>query len=236
MECDFYSCECHRDIALAKGMGLRGEVLPVLPNTGGFDLDEIRQAPVAPPSQRKLILLKGYQHWAGRALVGLRALERSADALRGYTVVVYSAHADVALAAELMAVRTGIDVDVLPTGLSHADILRYHGRARIAIGLSIGDGISTSFLEAMAMGAFPIQSDTSCGDEWTEHGRTALRVPPEDPDVIEAAIRRALADDELVDRAAERNWMTVQERLEFSKVSRAAVEMYTHVYAHALER
>jgi len=30
--CDYYSCECQHDVQLAKEMGLRGEVLPVLPN------------------------------------------------------------------------------------------------------------------------------------------------------------------------------------------------------------
>lgn len=36
-----------------------------------------------PVSSRKVIMLKGYQNWAGRALVGLRALGRCEDILEG---------------------------------------------------------------------------------------------------------------------------------------------------------
>jgi hypothetical protein len=37
--CDYYTCECERDIALSKEFGFKGRILPVFPNTGGFDLD-----------------------------------------------------------------------------------------------------------------------------------------------------------------------------------------------------
>jgi hypothetical protein len=43
------------------------------------------------------------------------------------------------------------------------------GRARIYLGVSKTDGISTSLLESIARGAFPIQSVTSCANEWVEH-------------------------------------------------------------------
>jgi hypothetical protein len=78
--CDYYSCECERDVFLAREYGLRGEVLPVFPNTGGFDLEKCKALrPPGNTSGRKIILLKGYQTWAGRALSGLRALARCGD-------------------------------------------------------------------------------------------------------------------------------------------------------------
>ena len=40
-QCDYYSCECYRDVELAKKYGFKGKVLPVFPNTGGFDLKVI---------------------------------------------------------------------------------------------------------------------------------------------------------------------------------------------------
>src|ERR1044072_580166 len=89
-ECDFYSCECQRDVDLARGLQLKGEVLPVLPNSGGFDLDAIATMHSGETaSSRQLIMLKGYQGWAGRALVALRALERCTDLLKRYTVIIY---------------------------------------------------------------------------------------------------------------------------------------------------
>jgi len=231
-QCDWYSCECRRDVELARELGLRGKVLPILPNAGGFDLAEAAslRSP-GPTSARRLIMLKGYQHFAGRALFGLRALERCADLLVDYTVVVYSANDDVRLAVELFAARTGIQTKVLPYGTSHRDILSHHGRARISLGLSIGDAISTSFLEAMTMGSFPIQSDTSCACEWSTDGETTLLVPPEDPERIEAALRRALTDDALVDSAAVRNRATAEGRLDRNLIQPQAIEFYRRVAA-----
>jgi glycosyltransferase involved in cell wall biosynthesis len=231
--CDFYSCECQRDVGLAERLGLsRGAVLPVLPNSGGLDLYEVqRLREKVPPSRRRAIMLKGYQDWAGRALVGLRALERCAEMLADYRVVIYSAGEGMALSVELFRAKTGIETIIIPQHTSHQEMLKAHGQARISIGLSISDAISTSFLEAMAMGSFPIQSNTSCANEWAEHGRTALFVPPEDPEVVEAAVRRALTDDALVDSAASANWQTVQERLNANVIRPTVIEMYRRVVA-----
>jgi glycosyltransferase involved in cell wall biosynthesis len=230
--CDYYSCECLRDVALAKSFGFAGTVFPVFPNAGGFDLPEIaRLRQQGPASARRAVMLKGYQHWGGRALAGLRALERCADRLGGYEVWIYSATPDVAVAAELFMQSTGVRVVLLPKGTPHRDILSRHGRARISIGLSISDAISTSLLEAMAMGSFPIQSWTACADEWIEDGRTGLLVPPDDPEAVEAAIRRALSDDGLVDRAAEENLRVTASRLDRERIRPMAVGIYHRVAA-----
>jgi len=227
--CDYYSCECQRDTHLAKQMGLRGEVLPVLPNTGGFDLTRVAQfRQPGPTSMRRLILLKGYQDWHGRALVGLHAIELCANELKGYRVGIYVANPDVKIAAELVSRSTGIPIDVIPR-CSHDDMLRLFGRARVYIGLGISDGISISSLEAIVMGAFPIQSCTACADEWIADGETGLIVPPEDPEPIAAAIRRAVSDDALVDRASEVNARVARERLDQEIIKPQVIAIYQRV-------
>lgn len=227
--CDFYSCECQRDVQLAKAMGLRGEMLPVLPNTGGFDLVYVaRFRQPGPTSSRRLILLKGYQHFAGRALVGVRALAMCASDLARYRVAIYSATPDVEIAAQLASQSTGVPIEVI-SRCPHDEMLSLYGQARIYIGLSISDAISTSLLEAMVMGAFPIQSCTSCADEWIVDGETGFIVPPEDPQEVAKAIRRALADDDLVDGAAERNAQVAAERLDRSVIQPQVIAMYEKV-------
>jgi glycosyltransferase involved in cell wall biosynthesis len=220
--CDYYSCECKRDVELAKAFGFKKGFLPVIPNSGGFDLGSLEKSrrQVA-TSDRRIIMLRGYQDWAGRALAGLRALERCADALQEY-----SAAADVVMAAELFTAKTGVVTRILPVGISHDEILSFHAQARISIALSIGDAISTSLLEAMVMGSFPIQSCTACADEWLQQGVSGLIVPPEDPDIVERAIRTALSDDALVDRAAQINWQVAQTRLDGALLKQKAIDMY----------
>ena len=230
-ECDFMSCECNRDVALAQSLGLKGEVVSSGTSvTGGIGPSELAIADSAEvPAERKIIMLKGYQHWAGRALSGLRALERCVEMLSGYEIVVHSAVPDVALAAKLFETNTGIRVRVLSQRVAHSEVLSLHAQARVSIGLSISDGISVSMLEAMAMGAFPIQSCTACADEWIKHGVSGMIVPPEDPDIIEMALRTALSDDDLVNRAAEINRRTVENKLNYDNLRRQANEVYKKI-------
>lgn len=230
--CDFYFCECNRDISLALQYGLNGVSLPAFPNTGGIKIEEV--SPLrskTKTSQRRIIMLKGYNGWAGRGMVGLRALERCKDLLQGYEIVIYSNDTiDMSIAVELFTQNTGVRVKILPKETPHREILALHGQAHISIGLSISDAISTSFLEAISMGSFPIQSYTSCADEWITDGETGLLVPPEDVEVIEMAIRKALTNDALVDAATEKNYQTVIDRLEYSKVRQKTIQMYEGIY------
>ena len=88
-------------------------------------------------------------------------LERFADQLRDYTVVLFSVGAQPRARAIKLAQAGTLDVKVIDWA-PHDEILRQFGRARLYLGISISDAISTSVLEAMSMGAFPIQTDTSC--------------------------------------------------------------------------
>ncbi len=225
--CDYFSCECQRDVYLAQKLGLKGQVLRVGPVSAGSDLTKISRWRKKPSSARKLIMLKGYQTAFGRALVGLRALERCAKWLEGYKIVIYLVEKDspMHLAAELFTRATGISTEVI-SRVSHEEILKLHGQARISLGLGISDGISVSFLEALTMGSFPIQSNTSCSDEWAKNGQNAFFVPPNDPDKVAIAIRKALSDDNLVDQAARLNWQTAKDKLEYNYLKKECLKMY----------
>lgn len=231
-QCNFYYCECERDIALARANGFRGEVLAVVPGGAGFDLEEAsRLREPGPTSARRCIAMKGYQGLRGRALFGLRALELCADALRDYKIAIYLADPDMTVAAELFRQDTGLNVEIIPPGRSHEEILRIHGSARVSIGLSISDAASTSAFEAMVMGSLPIQSDTACLGDWARVGESALMVPPHDPESIAAAVRHAITDDELVDRAAEINLKVSSERLDQNIIKSEVISRYEKIAA-----
>lgn len=228
---DYYSCECQRDVGLAQAMGFKGKVMPVFPNSGGFDLaqaETYRSRKL--PSQRRLIMLKGYQHFAGRALTALDALEQCADLLKEYEIVVYSSNAPVAERAWQINQRRTLNLWALPD-TSHEQMLRLFARARLYIGISAGDAISTSVLEAMVMGAFPIQTDTSCCDEWITDGEGGFIVPHDDVEVIAHRIRKALTDDALVDKAAGINWQTAKDRLDQGMIKGKVLDFYDRIFA-----
>lgn len=229
--CDFYSGECNREVPIIKDMGFKGKIFAIMPNSGGLDFNYIaRIKSDVLPSKRKNIMLKGYSNWSGRALVGLRALERCADILGGYKITIYCADSyDIEVAARYFTAKTGIEIEVFKLGLQHEKILRLHSKARISIGLSITDAISTSVLESMLMGSFPIQSNTSCADKWFVNQETGILVPPEDPEEVENAIRIALMDDKMVDKAAEINYSIVFDRLQRSKIKEKMRNSYNRV-------
>jgi hypothetical protein len=232
--CDYYSCECNRDIQLAREFGFTKTCFPVYPNSGGLDaafIETCRKG-LEKTSHRKIIMLKGYQGWAGRALVGIRALARCKDVLGGYTIVIYTntEAEDIKIASTLLSLEIDVPVVLLPGNSSHKEILHHHGMARISIGLSIGDAISTSLLEAMCMGSFPIQSCTACASDWIKEGVSGLIVPPEDPEMVEAAIRRALADDEMVDNAAQINEHKIREEANFEKLKKITIQSYQTIF------
>ena len=98
-----------------------------------FDLEYVNtlRSP-QPTSARRIILLKGYQHWAGRALVGLRALAYCADLLKDYEIVIYSPTSEVEIAAELIAQETNLNIRFQPP-CPRDEMLKLFGRARVAL-------------------------------------------------------------------------------------------------------
>lgn len=227
--CDFYLSECRRDVNLAKEIGLRGEVLPLLPAAGGFDFEYFSKIQkIMPPSNRRIILLKGYQGWTGRALIGLEALKLCSSQLKGYSIAVYLAPPEIIPEIEEFSRETGIPVKIIPYR-SHEELMGYFGQARIHIGLSISDGIPNTLMEAMILGAFPIQSDTSCADELIENGKSGILVPPENVSAVAAAIKITINDDELINKAANLNYLTAQERLDKSVIQPKVIEMYNAI-------
>ena len=233
---DYYSCECERDVRLARDLGLKGKAMPPFPNAAGIDLTLAREfRSRLRTSSRRLVLVKGYQHFAGRAMTALDALERSADALQNFEVVLFSVSREVAERAQELRQNGVLNIWV-SEHLPHEQMLRLHSRARVYLAVSISDAISTSMLEAIAMGAFPIQTNTSCCDEWITDGESGFIVSPGDVDRIAECVRTALADDELVDRAAELNWAAVLKGLDQRVVAGQVHDLYESIFKDIAKR
>lgn len=219
---DVFITEGKRDEILARSFGFAGNMYTFYSVGGGFFFPPVFGAK---PSARKKILVKGTQDLVRRGLVAMRALERCVDVLADYDIVLYSSNDITQVAAETFFFRTGKRIFVLDE-ISHVEMLQLNAEARLNICVNMSDGMPNSMLEAMMMGAFPIQSDTSLADEFIVHEKNGMIVPPEDPDIIEAAIRKALMDDAMVDNAAEINRKIVSEKLNYTKIQKAVTNMY----------
>jgi len=229
--CDFFIGDCHRDSGLAREYGFRGVDLGVVPVCGGFDIVSMGRYKSVPTSKRRVIAVKGYhsEMWGGRAVVALQALGLCADLLKDYEIVVYSVHdsAQVLSAVENLA-DAGLGVSVFPQS-SHNEMVKLMGQARLALALSTTDGTPNTMLEAMIMGAFPIQSDTVSTGEWIVDGRNGFLVPPEDAGLVATAIRKAVTDDALVDQAAGLNDELTRSKVDISLIMPRVIRMYEQV-------
>ena len=97
--------------------------------------------------------------------------------------------------------------------------------AKVYIGISKSDGISTSFIEALCAGAYPIQSNTSCANEWVNKGIRCTLVDLS-VDQIKNAILSILENPDLLDSSVLNNLEISREHLNYEKVLTSSLKFY----------
>lgn len=210
------------DLEVAIDNGFRGKFLAPIYITVGSRNHDVN---VKQTSERNLILLKGYQDNHGRALNALKCIEllSSQIDLSPFKILVFSASESVKLQSQLL--RNEIDIEVLPH-IPKSELMEYFKEARIYLGLSISDGLSTSMVEAMSYGAFPIQSQNSSAPEFLTHGVTGGVVDPWNIGEITNMLKIALTSDELVDRAAIMNRQVIANKYSWDIGLEKLAEVY----------
>jgi glycosyltransferase involved in cell wall biosynthesis len=191
------------DYQVAAKMGYQGKFeAPIYITVGQGQINPALEE----TSARKSVVIKGYQDNHGRALNALQAvvdLRQKID-LTQFSFYVFSASESVKLQVELFSKELDIDFVLLPR-MPKKQLMDYFDHARVYIGLSICDGLSTSMVEAMAHGVFPIQSRNSAAPDFLVHGLSGGIVDPWDIREISSLLKKALTDDAMVNNAAKMN-------------------------------
>ena len=229
---DFYSAECFRDYELAKELGFKGAGLPIIPNAGGFRIDSKK---LEKASQRNVILVKGTGGKFGNAELLLPIFH---EVLRKYAnsiIVFYSVTSDmVASISRLQSIfPQRVKYFLIENKISHEEMLALFEQSRIYVSSSKSDGISTSFLEALISGAFPIQSNTSCANEWLNKGFMGLSIPNSTQD-FQIALHEVLESDDLVDRAQQINRQLAHQYLDVKSISNVARKFYDRDFLNSI--
>lgn len=223
---DFLFTDNLRDIALAKEYGFKGKALGSFPGGGGFEVNETFIQPI---ENRKLILVKGYHHWAGRALNALKALENNLELVKSYQIHVYAAHPNVITEIERLQSEYHLNITYTKRGIegAHDILLKQFGQSRIAIGINVTDGMPNTLLEAMIYGAFPIQTNPGkVSEEYVTHQKNGLLVEnAENIEEISAQIKEALTNDDLIENAFEYN-KKYRETLSYNTIQKRVLEAY----------
>jgi glycosyltransferase involved in cell wall biosynthesis len=199
---DLLTAEKKEEILDATRLGYSGEFqAPVFITLGFSPVEEIK---VIPPSARKLVLVKGYQDNPGRALNALNAISQLGIYLSEYEIIVYSASEVVRIEVDHLRNKYFINIRVLEH-LSQLEMQELFKNARVSVSISESDGLPGALVEAMANGAFPIQSANSAAKDLIENGIGGFIVDPWDLKSVADSIRIALSDDQLVDTARKIN-------------------------------
>lgn len=224
---NFIHTDCKRDFDIAKSLGFRGKYLGVIPGGTGYKLDELQKFKI-PVEQRKIILVKGYEHIFGRGLNIIKALEEITEEIKDYEVVVFAAHS---IVIEYIKQKK-LPFNTLDRhGLKHYEVLELMGKALVYIGNSISDGMSNTLLEAIVMGAFPIQSNPgNVSEEIINNNINGLIINnPESTLEIKNLILDALKDKKRLIEAEKINSDISISRLDFKKNRHKVIAIYNSI-------
>ena len=221
--------ECKRDIALADQFGYSGEAAITSIASGGFEESTFKQVSDSlKPSERNIVLVKGYTGFVGRADLALYAVEKLKDLLHSFEIIVYSTDFRSRKMVRKIRRRSTLNIVCYPKhAFNHESMMSLFKKARIHIGISSSDGMPGSLREAMVSGCFPIQTDTSCADEWITDGLNGFIVPIEDEHRLELSIKRAISETDLVDNAAVLNLTIIRKHANNSNNSKTLESIYS---------
>ena len=221
---DLYSAECKRDYILAKKLGFKGRELPCIPNGGGLIGHEVLRIGI-PTSSRKNIVVKAYGGTFGRGALAVTAVEEVMEKYPDLTAYFYSVTSDLLDMVLSLKAKFGtrIDFATLKSPISFEALNSIFLRSRIYLGCSVSDGISTSFLEALISGAYPVQTNTSCAGEWIDKGIIASCINLNE---ISDELHRVIKLDEELDNASINNLEIANIELRRDLIKAEALKFY----------
>ena len=228
---DLLVMECRRDQELAISLGYVGSFYEFMPATGGMNTELLSEkARIVAPGDRKWIAVKGYSGFVGLGKDAVKVVAKIESQIEDFSVFVYSVGLGTWLKSINLRKKMGARlVMARKHTLTNNQIEEMFLKSRVALGLSLSDGLPATVKEAMCMGAFPIQTSTSCAAEWFTDGVGGILVKPNDVAATASALLHVLRNDQLVDDAMETN-LKQSEYLFSSKVlAQKAKNLYSSV-------
>ncbi len=226
---DYMFADCHRDHRIATENGFTGKFLGKFPGGGGFDFKKT-DALIQPFSERKIILIKGYQGLHGRCLSALEAILLLEKELKEYRILIFGVNEEVKNFVLNSELKNWGNLETVGK-ISQFEVMKSMGEAFIYIGNSLSDGTPNTLLEAIVMGAFPLQSNPGgATSEIIENGRNgALLENPENVNEISKIIKWALQNQKHLKEGVEFNLVKIKPKLERKYGKDRVLEKYKHI-------
>ena len=224
---DYLLTDCMRDNQIARNLGFTNEFLGVIPGGSGFKIAELQYKKM-PIKERKLILVKGYENSFGKGLNIVKALELIDLEILKYQVVVFGAHNSVISYVK----DKNLNFKVYSrTELKHNEVLDLMGKSLLYIGNSASDGLPNSLLEAVVMGAFPIQSNPgNATTEIIQDGINGLLINDvNDVEQLKEIILKPLNDLSLIREGFHINQILAENELDYAICNKKIIDLYDKV-------
>ncbi len=224
--------DCERDHQIVEQNGFINQFLGVFMGNGGL---EINKDFILKSDQRNVFLIKGYEDGIGKALQIIEAIELlPLELFYNLEIIIYSADFRIKEKIESSEYFKDLNVKIYLRGqfISNDLLLQTMGRSILHIANSISDGLPTSGVEAMGMGAFPIQSNPgNVSEEVITHAKNGyLITDPFDIEEIALHIQNALKNKELKEIAKEYNVNFVDQNFNRNHLKKQIIALYENIY------
>jgi hypothetical protein len=223
---NYYSAECIRDYKLVDNYNFYGSFLPCIPNSGGFKPNEfVTDAELL--RKRNMIACKGYGGLFGRIDLALPAIKKALEKHSWIEVYFFSVTDEVEQSIQQLSYKfpNRVKYSTVKKPLSRDKLLSIFNCSLVYLGCSNSDAISTAFLESLAHGVYPIQTNTSCSEEWLRKGFLGSVVPL-DEKIIEIELLKVLADIPMIQRAVRSNLFFAKKHLNYELIRSMAKTFY----------
>lgn len=229
---DFLFTDCKRDQQIALENGFNGKFLGVFPGGGGIDLEKLEKYS-QPYEERKKILIKGYQGKHGKCLEVLRAISGLRAELNQFEVVIFAAAEEVVEFINSSDLKNWNNLKVLKQ-IPHEKVMELMGNSFLYIGNSSSDGMPNTLLEAIVMGAFPIQSNPGGATaELIIDGKNGILIEnPLSQEELYHILKRVLNRPELLRNGVSYNNRHVRPELDRRKIRNQVLQKYKLVEQH----
>lgn len=225
-----YSAECERDYELLESFEFKGRLLPCTPNSSLFNSTDLQRKTLL-PIERHGIIFKCRGGDFGLGNLTLEVVSIILGSRPHVQVYLFSVSREFIVTVKKLQQRYGrifYSTDARP--ISHDAMLDLFGKSRVYLGLSKSDGIGTSFLEAMSMGCYPIQSNTSCAEEVILKGAVGTLIDiNSSAESISHKVLEVFDDFDLLSFAETSNKRILDKYYNYNEVSLQTLQIYRNL-------
>ncbi len=229
---NYFITDCKRDYQIGIENGFKSNFLGVFPGNGGISINKNY---INKTKNRNVLLIKGYDDGVGKAIKIIEAIELVPfSILKKLEIVVFSADKSVKDKINKSVFLEKIKIEIFERNkfLDNHKLLKIMGNSMIYIGNSLSDGMPNSLLEAMAMGAFPIQSNPgNVTQEVITHEKNGLIInDPIDVKTISNLILSAINNQDLRDKAMQYNLEFIDKNYNRNLLQKKIVTLYNDIF------